>query len=257
MEEPNTGSRRNFLRWSAGAAVGAGLLGTTLAAAAHGHAGEKSAHGPTAQGSVPAAEPAEMTSAAALQLLVEGNRRYAEFHSTDLNETPARRTEVVGGQHPFATIFSCVDSRVSPELVFDRGLGDLVVVRSAGEVPDHAVTGSLEFGVEELHTPVMLVLGHQKCGALAATIEAVKNGDEYENPKGDVDYLVRSLAPVVKSVRHKPGDLLTNAVKANVRYQLTRLRRSPLLGPAEREGKVMLVGGYYSLETGLVEILHR
>lgn len=257
MEELNNGSRRKFLRWGAAATVGAGLIGAGT--------GIATAHVPTeptelarrvvgasARSEVP--RPAD--GAAALRLLVEGNRRYAEFHSTDLNETPARRTEVVNGQHPFATIFSCVDSRVPPELVFDRGLGDLVVIRSAGEVPDHAVTGSLEFGVEELHTPVLMVLGHQKCGAIAATIAAIEAGDEWDNPPGEIDYLVRSLTPVVKSVRRHSGDWLTNAVKANVVAQLAKLRRSPILGPAEEEGEVLLVGGYYSLETGLVELLH-
>ena len=108
----------------------------------------------------------------ALQRLLEGNRRYVA-NQPILDESPRRRSEVAQGQKPVAIIFGCVDSRVPPELIFDQGLGDLFVIRTAGEVLDQAVLGSLEFGVEELHIPLLVVLGHERCGAVKAAIEVL------------------------------------------------------------------------------------
>jgi carbonic anhydrase len=153
-------------------------------------------------------------------------------------------------QHPFATVLGCVDSRVPAEFVFDRGLGDLVVVRSAGGVLDHSVTGSLEFGVAELGTPLLLVLGHQRCGAIGATIKALDGNKTHA--EGEIGYLVEALAPAVRQVAGKPGDRLANAVHANVDLVLAQLRKSPVLGPLEKAGKVKLVGAYYELDTGKV-----
>src|SRR5437016_3093071 len=115
-------------------------------------------------------EPSVRSSDEALQRLLEGNRRYSENKSLPLNESISRRIEVADHQNPFATIFACVDSRVPPELVFDCGLGDLLVIRTAGQVIDRAVLGSLEFGLLELRIPLLLVLGHERCGAVKATI---------------------------------------------------------------------------------------
>ena len=112
-------------------------------------------------------------------------------------------------------MIGCVDSRVPIELIFDQGLGDLVVVRSAGEALDHSVIGSLEFGVAELHTPLLMVLGHQRCGALDATIKAL-DASHRTAEAGEIGYLVDTLAPAVRQVAGKPGDRLTNAVHANV-----------------------------------------
>jgi carbonic anhydrase len=153
-------------------------------------------------------------------------------------------------QHPFATVLGCVDSRVPVELVFDRGLGDLVVVRSAGEVLDHSIVGSLEFGVAELHTPLLMVLGHQRCGAIDATIKALDAKETEE--EGEIGYLVGALAPAVRQVAGKSGDRLANAVHANVDLVLAQLRKSTVLGPLEKAGKVRLVGAYYELDTGKV-----
>lgn len=132
----------------------------------------------------------------ALKRLMEGNKRYAKGKSTDINESLARRAKVVKRQRPFAMVFSCVDSRVPPELVFDRGLGDLFVIRTAGEVVDSAVMGSLEYGAYELEIPLLLVLGHEKCGAVKATMEAVASGGEVD---GSIGYLVDALRPAVEN----------------------------------------------------------
>jgi carbonic anhydrase len=203
-----------------------------------------------AGGGGPAVEQPVANGNEALQRLVDGNARFAGNQAQHVDEGLERRIAVSSGQHPFATVLGCVDSRVPVELVFDRGLGDLVVVRSAGEALDRSVIGSLEFGVAELGTPLLMVLGHQRCGAVDATIKALdakKTEDE-----GDIDYLVEAITPAVQQVSGKPGDRLTNAVHANVALVLTQLRKSPVLGPLEKAGKVKLVGAYYELDTGKV-----
>ena len=162
-----------------------------------------------------AADAPVTTAEEALKLLAEGNKWYAEFKSMPLNEDEARRIEVSQGQRPFATIISCVDSRVPPELVFDRGLGDLFVIRSAGEALDQAVTGSVEFGVVEFSTPLVMVLGHESCGAVDASIKALEADGADHGEHGSIDYLVKAITPAVKKqVQGQPGDLLVNAVKA-------------------------------------------
>lgn len=188
----------------------------------------------------------------ALQRLLEGNQRYATNKSTDLNESQNRRTEVAGGQSPFATIFSCVDSRVPPELIFDRGLGDIFVIRTAGHVVDSAVLGSLQFGVAELKIPLLVVLGHEKCGAVKATVEAVENNATAE---AEINWLVDGIRPAVEAAKAQPGDLLDNAVKANVSLTVEHLKSSSILSEAVEKGELQIVGARYDLDTGLVEVI--
>jgi carbonic anhydrase len=188
----------------------------------------------------------------ALQLLKEGNQRFVENRAEHVDDDLNRRIAVRSAQRPFATILSCVDSRVPVEIIFDRGFGDLVVIRSAGEVLDHAVTGSLEFGVAELNTPLLMVLGHQRCGALTAAVNAY---DKKSTDQDDLGYLVTALAPAVRQASGRPGDRVTNAVRANVALTLNQLRQSPILGPSEAQGKFTMVGAYYDLDTGQVEII--
>lgn len=225
-------SRRDFLKAS-------GLTAVSLALAA----------------CAPAQAPTEgpVTNAdEALQRLMEGNERYVANKSTDLNESQSRRAELAQGQNPFATIFSCVDSRVPPELVFDRGLGDLFVIRTAGHVIDNAVLGSLEFGVAELKIPLLMVLGHEKCGAVKATVEAVEKNATAE---GDINWLVEGIRPAVEEVKSQSGDLLDNAVKANVTLTVERLKGSAILSEALEKSELQIVGGRYDLDTGMVEII--
>ena len=225
-------SRRDFLQTS-------GLTAASLALAA------------CAPAQIPTEGP--VTSAdEALQRLLEGNERYVANKSTDLNESRSRRVEVAKGQSPFATIFSCVDSRVPPELVFDRGLGDLFVIRTAGHVIDRAVLGSLEFGVAELKIPLLMVLGHEKCGAVKATVEAVEQNATAE---ADINWLVDGIRPAVEEVKAQPGDLLDNAVKANVALTVEYLKGSAILSEALEKSELRIVGGRYDLDTGMVELL--
>jgi carbonic anhydrase len=188
----------------------------------------------------------------ALQRLREGNERYIANKSIDLNESQSRRIELAKGQNPFATIFSCVDSRVPPELIFDRGLGDLFVIRTAGHVIDHAVLGSLEFGVAELKIPLLMVLGHEKCGAVKATVEAVEHNATAE---AEINWLVEGIRPAVEAVKEQSGDLLDNAVKANISLTVERLKGSAILSEALEKRELRIVGGRYDLDTGLVEII--
>jgi carbonic anhydrase len=251
-------SRRRFLATTLSSTLGAGLGLATLTACASddGDAAPTAEQNSTstsvqpAGGAGPEVEVPVTTGDQALQRLLEGNKRFVENNSESIDEGEARRIEVSKGQHPFATVLGCVDSRVPIELVFDRGLGDLVGVRSAGDVLDHSVTGSLEFGVAELGTPLLMVLGHQRCGAIDATIKALDA--KKTDGEGDIGYLVEALSPAVQQVAGKPGDRLTNAVHANVDLVLAQLRKSSVLGPLEKAGKVKLVGAYYELDTGKV-----
>jgi len=186
----------------------------------------------------------------ALQRLLEGNRRYVA-NQPILDESPRRRSEVAQGQKPFAIIFGCVDSRVPPELIFDQGLGELFVIRTAGEVLDRAALGSLEFGVEELHIPLLVVLGHERCGAVKAAIEVL---GWHGKAEADIEYLVQALVPAVEQGKRLGGDHWEQAGRAQVALQVDQLKRSPILATAVEEGTLKVVGAWYGLETGLVQI---
>jgi len=228
----HTLTRREFLK-----ASGLMLAGTALAACAPAQASDEM----------------PVTGAdQALERLLEGNRRYAANKSVELNESASRRAEVASGQSPFATIFSCVDSRVPPELIFDRGLGDLFVTRTAGQVLDSAVLGSLQFGVVELGIPLLLVLGHENCGAVKATVEAVEHNAAAE---GEINWLVDGIRPAVEAARTQSGDPLDNAVRANILLTVERLRQAPILAQAIEEMGLKVLGARYDLNTGLVEVI--
>lgn len=193
-----------------------------------------------------------MTANEALTLLLEGNERYANMQSSYPDQTIERRNEVAGGQHPFAIIFGCVDSRVPPELVFDQGLGDLLVIRTAGHVIGDAALGSIEFGVEELGIPLIVVLGHEKCGAVAATITAVEQNIVAHDK---IQTLVDHIKPAVEQARNQPGDLCHNAILSNIELVVNTLKETPLLQEFVEKGKLTIVGACYELETGKVVLL--
>ena len=165
-------------------------------------------------------EPFEMpveTPEEAITRLLEGNARFVRGKSTTINESSQRRTKVAQRERPFATIFACVDSRVPPELVFDRGLGDLFVVRTAGNVVDSAVMGSLEYGAYELEIPLLLVLGHKGCGAVKATMETIESGAKAE---GSMAYLVEAIRPAIEMPKTKVlGLVLTDTDAAMVQKE--------------------------------------
>jgi carbonic anhydrase len=235
MSPNHDNSRRRFLRLSGLAALGVTTSACSLAAPDN----------PTAL----APEPAVTTPDQALQRLLEGNQRYVAAKPAHPNLTLERRTQLAQGQHPFAIVFSCVDSRVPPELVFDRGLGDLFVIRTAGHTLDDAVLGSIEYGVAELGIPLILVLGHEKCGAVKATLEAI----EHQTRAPDrIQTLVRDIAPAIEQTKGQPGDALDNAIQANTALTVGRLMATPLLAEAFGKGGLKIVGGRYDLDSGAV-----
>ena len=187
---------------------------------------------------------------AILAQLKAGNERHAQHKYQHPHETLARQMELIGSQHPEAEILSCSDSRVPPEIIFDQGLGDLFVVRVAGNVASDTEIGSLEYGAEHLHIPLLVVLGHERCGAVTAAAGA-------DEPEGHIVTLVELIKPAVEKSRGLTGDLISNSVKANVQMVVQKLRSStPILSKLVAEGKLKIVGGVYSLETGKVTWLN-
>jgi carbonic anhydrase len=198
-----------------------------------------------------AAEPVDTDVATpdeALQKLIAGNTRFVQRKRQNPNQTFARMTEVAKEQHPFAAILSCADSRVSPEILFDQGIGDLFVVRVAGNISTAEDIASEEFGTLVLGAKILLVLGHERCGAVKAAL----TGGEFP---GLIDSLVYAIKPAVDASEGQPGDRLENAIKANVRLQVQRLEISPIIAKLVQEGKLKVVGGYYDLDTGKVSLI--
>ncbi len=189
----------------------------------------------------------------ALQKLLDGNKRYVEgkFASKDLGDS--RRTEILkGGQHPFATIISCSDSRVPPEHIFDQGLGDIFIVRVAGNVVDPIALGSIEYGVEHVHTPLLMILGHSDCGAVKATLGA--KGE----PEGNIGAIVKKIQPAAKKAKKKGGsneEVLETAIKENIMNVYSDVMKSPIVKELVHEGKLKVVVAEYNLATGKVEML--
>jgi carbonic anhydrase len=188
----------------------------------------------------------------ALQMLREGNRRFVAGTLTSLGDLVQRRGEVASSQRPIAVIVSCSDSRVPPEIVFDRTLGELFVVRTAGQVIDEAARSSLVYAVDYLRAPLVLVLGHTRCGAVEAAVAAIQGG----TIPGYAFRLAEAVGPAVRRVLSQPGDLLDNAVRANVLMGVDQIRGSePLLAEDVRAGRLTVVGAYYDFQTGQVSIL--
>jgi carbonic anhydrase len=193
----------------------------------------------------PAVAPTE-----AISKLKEGNGRYTSGNLQHPGQTAERRTERAKIQHPFATIVSCSDSRVPPEIVFDQGLGDLFIVRVAGNVINDEGLGSVEYSVDHLGTRLILVLGHQSCGAVKAARETIAAKGK---APGHIESLVKAIQPAVEATAK---DDLETTVKANVKNVVQALRSStPILKAKVDSGDVQVIGGYYSLDTGAVTFL--
>jgi carbonic anhydrase len=193
----------------------------------------------------PAVAPAE-----AISKLKEGNGRYTSGNLQHPGQTAERRTELAKTQHPFATILSCSDSRVPPEIVFDQGLGDLFIVRVAGNVVNDEGMGSIEYSVDHLGTRLILVLGHQRCGAVDAARETIAAKGK---APGHIESLVTAIKPAVEETAK---DDLDATIKANVKHVVQALRSStPILKAEVDSGKIQVIGGYYSLDTGAVTFL--
>ena len=167
-----------------------------------------------------AAPPSSYTPASALAALLAGNERYRKDAGVNCNNHYDRRQQISAGQTPFAIVLGCADSRVPPEVIFDARLGELFVVRVAGNIAGDFGIGSIEYALEHFHSPILMVLGHEKCGAVAATLDAVKAG---ETVPGYIGTLVTAIEPAVKRSLHENGDVLHDAVLANVSDVVKRL----------------------------------
>lgn len=187
----------------------------------------------------------KVTADSALAELKAGNEHHISHRYLHPHETAERQRQLTSGQNPHAEILSCSDSRVPPEIIFDQGLGDLFVVRVAGNVATEVELGSLEYGAEHLHVPLLVVLGHQHCGAVTAAVEG-------NNASGHINALIKLLSPAVEKGRAMPGDLVDNSVKANVEMVVKQLGADPILRELVHEGKLRIVGSVYSLDSGAV-----
>jgi len=185
----------------------------------------------------------------ALARLVDGNARFVSGLALHHNQDSGRRIEVAREQHPFAAILSCSDSRVPPEVVFDQGIGDLFVVRTAGGVADDLALGSLEYAVDRLGVRLIVALGHQSCLAVA---EAIR----FANAPGHIDRLVKLIRPAVEKIINKPGEALDNAVRANTELVVELLKNcQPLLTRYIKENRLHIAGARYDLVSGKVTFL--
>jgi len=188
-----------------------------------------------------------------LQKLLEGHRRYVAGKPLHPRQTAARRAAVAQGQRPIAVILGCADSRVPPEILFDQGLGDLFVIRLAGHIVTDAVLGSIEYAVAEFGVPLLMVLGHERCGAVKAAVEAVTGGG---TSPGHIAAVVNAIKPAVERVKGAPGDVVDNAVRAHVTMVVEQLRSSaPLLATLTQAGKLKIVGARKDLDSGEVDII--
>jgi carbonic anhydrase len=228
-------SRRNFLKLFGAAGAGFALSRSPLFAA----------------GEVP--KPQNVLSPEeALERLKSGNRRYVDG-VMKRHDFDAERAILAGGQNPFAGILSCADSRVGPEYAFDAGRGDLFIVRLAGNYAQDDGIASFEYAVKFLGTPLLVVLGHDKCGAVDATIQVVKDGADLP---GHLPVIADNIAPAVKAAMKEPGDLLANSIRENVRRNVERLKMaSPILSEYVDQKKIAVVGGVYKLASGKIDWL--
>jgi len=190
---------------------------------------------------------------AALRLLRTGNARYAAGKSEHPDLSVARRRDLAGGQKPFATIVACADSRVGPELIFDQGLGDLFVIRVAGNVVDDLVVGSIEYSVIHLGVPLVMVLGHEHCGAVAATVDAAAGKTNPEDRDTQIGALAGLIMPAVKAVPASAPDKVEAAVLLNARHAASELfSKSRTIRERARTGRVQVVSARYGLDDGKV-----
>lgn len=185
---------------------------------------------------------------AALERLLAGNQRFVQQKRQNPHQSHLRLEETADNQYPFASLLTCADSRVAAEIIFDQGLGDLFVVRIAGNVASDRVVGSLEYSTDILGSQLIVVLGHERCGAVTAAVTG-------KSLSGKIGSFVADIQPAVARVKDKSGDAVENAVVANVQYQVELLKTSPTLTRLLEQNQLKIVGGRYDLDTGKVTIV--
>ena len=204
-------------------------------------------------GSSFATGPLKVSPHEALKRLLQGNARFVSGHLTHAGAEQIAKARGAGakGQNPFAVIVGCSDSRVGPEMVFDQGLGDLFVVRTAGEVVDSAALGSIEYAVEHLGSSLIVVLGHERCGAVSAAVAGAKE-------PGHIAAVLKAIEPAVKQTKGNPGDPVENAVRAQALDVAKQLQEAePILAERVQSGKLKIVAARYDLDTGKIDLLTR
>ncbi|HEY9862379.1 MAG TPA: carbonic anhydrase [Candidatus Obscuribacterales bacterium] len=236
-------SRRNLLKFGAGA-LGSGAIAVGLGAKSQ--AKEPAVAKPAA--AKPKIDKTDPTPDQALKLLMDGNKRFATRKMENPRQDWARVQEVAKGQKPFAAVLSCADSRIPSEIVFDQGFGDLFVCRVAGNVATPEEIGSLEFGAAVLGTKLIMVIGHQRCGAVEATIKGAQ-------VPGQIGSLIDAIKPALSRSKKFTGDPLAKVVKANVSLQVDNLKASPVLSDLIASGKLKVVGAYYDLDAGTITLV--
>lgn len=197
--------------------------------------------------------PPTLTPDQALAMLKQGNRDFLAGKPNRQDPNGRRRLEIARAQYPIAVLVSCSDSRVPPELLFGRGLGELFIIRNAGNTIDTVAMGSLEYAVAELNVPLVVVMGHERCGAVAAAVSVVEKGATFP---GSIGQMVEPIIPAVLDARrNQPADLLDASVRANVHRTVTRLRdfSEPMVLDRIRQRKLRIVGARYDLDDGRVE----
>ncbi|MET8288855.1 carbonic anhydrase [Streptomyces sp. NPDC048448] len=205
----------------------------------------------SASGTSPAPRP--KTPAAAFARLMDGNKRWVSGHLEHPDRDPDRRELVAQEQVPFGSVLSCIDSRVPPELLFDTGLGDLYVMRTGGEAIGPVVTGSVEYGPMTSGTPLIVVLGHQRCGAVEAAYKSIRDSKPLP---GNLQAIVEALRPAYdRTAREGGSDPVETMARAQVKLTADDLRTNKDLAPLVEKGSLAVVGAYYSLDTGKVEVL--
>ncbi|WP_030296455.1 carbonic anhydrase [Streptomyces katrae] len=227
------------------------LLTGGLAAAVVALSGCSSPRPPRVTTAAPPPRPA--TPQAAFARLMEGNQRWVSGNLEHPDRDPERRELVAEAQDPFGVVLSCIDSRVAPELIFDTGLGDLYVLRTGGQAVGPVVTGSVEYGPMTGGTPLVVVLGHQRCGAIEAAYKALKGGTPLP---GNLQAIAKAMVPAYELTAENPGaDPVDTMTRHQVKVTADDLRANADLGPLVQKGALAVVGAYYSLDTGKVEVL--
>ena len=197
--------------------------------------------------------PPSLTPDQALEALKRGNREFLAGRAVTPDPDGRRRLEIARGQYPIAVLVSCSDSRVPPELLFGRGLGELFIIRNAGNTIDTVAMGSLEYAVAELNVPLVVVMGHERCGAVAAAVSVVEQGATFP---GSIGQMVEPIIPAVLDARRSnPADLLDASVRANVRRTVARLREfsEPMVLERVEQRRLRIVGARYDLDDGNVD----
>ena len=196
---------------------------------------------------------ARLTADQALARLLEGNERFVAHRELYPDRGPEVRIQLAQAQHPFAVILGCADSRVPPEVLFDEGLGDLFVIRNAGNIVDVTCLASIEYGIDHLGASLVLVLGHERCGVITAAVGATRDGQEI---RGHLWSLIDAVRPALDRAGDGDGDVIDRAVRAHVKIQVERLRGAdPIVSRAVETGGVQVVGARYDIDRGQVEVL--